>query len=212
MPVYRDASGKIVEEKTEQSGLKTGKTGGEGELPPLPPADSRQAIGKGRLDAPTRKMQESRLAAAAGDEKTRLVGSRRRQADRERLQEQADKTDAMDDPVVGWLVIVQGPGKGRALTLGYGTNSIGRGEANRVSLNFGDDQMSRDQHATVTYDPRGKKFYVQQGSGTNLTYLDDEPVLAPTELAAGNDLTLGNTVVRFVPFCDAGFDWQSTEV
>ena len=72
--------------------------------------------------------------------------------------------------------------------------------------------MSRDQHATVTYDPRGKKFYVQQGSGTNLTYLDDEPVLAPTELAAGNDLTLGNTVVRFVPFCDAGFDWQSTEV
>lgn len=211
MPVYRDADGRIVEEKTEKSGGKTGPTSKEGELPPAPTSDSPHAIGKGRLDAPTRKMGESRLASSAGDEKTRLVGSRRKQADQDRLQEQADKTDAMDDPVVGWLVIIQGPGKGRALKLGYGANSIGRGETNRISLNFGDDQISRDQHTTVTYDPRGKKFYVQQGSGTNLTYLDDEPVLAPTELSARNDITLGNTVVRFVPFCGEDFDWQSTE-
>lgn len=156
-------------------------------------------------------MEESRPASSAGDEKTRLVGSRRKQSDRDRLQEQADKTDAMDGPVTGWLVIIQGPGKGRALKLGYGANSIGRAETNRISLNFGDDQISREQHTTVTYDPRGKKFYVQQGSGTNLTYLDDEPVLAPTELSARNDITLGNTVVRFVPFCGEGFDWQSTE-
>ena len=211
MPVYRDADGNIVEEKTDKSSGKTGPTSKDGELPPVPTSDGRQAIGKGRLDAPTRKMEESRLASSAGDEKTRLVGSRRKQADRDRLQEQADKTDAMDDPVVGWLVIVQGPGKGRALKLGYGANSIGRGETNRISLNFGDDQISRDQHTTVTYDPRGKKFYVQPGSGTNLTYLDDEPVLTPTELSVRNDITMGNTVVRFVPFCGEDFDWQSTE-
>lgn len=211
MPVYRDADGNIVEEKTDKSSGKTGPTSKDGELPPAPSSDSRQAIGKGRLDAPTRKMEESRVASSAGDEKTRLVGSRRKQADQDRLQEQADKTDAMDDPVVGWLVIIQGPGKGRALKLGYGANSIGRGETNRISLNFGDDQISRDQHTTVTYDPRGKKFYVQQGSGTNLTYLDDEPVLTPTELSVRNDITMGNTVVRFVPFCGEDFDWQSTE-
>ena len=211
MPVYRDADGKIVEEKTDKPSGKTGPTSKDGDLPPAPPPDSRQAIGKGRLDAPTRKMEGSRLASSGGDEKTRLVGGRRRQADRDRLQEQADKTDAMDDPVVGWLVIIQGPGKGRALKLGYGANSIGRGEVNRISLDFGDDQISRDQHTTVTYDPRGKKFYVQQGSGTNLTYLNDQPVLSPTELSTGNDITLGNTVVRFVPFCGQEFDWQSTE-
>ena len=211
MPVYRDADGNIIEEKTEKSGMKTVPTGEEGERPAAPTSDSPSVIGNGRLDAPTRKMQASRPVVATADAKTRLVGSRRKQAERERLQQQADKTDAMEDPVVGWLVIIRGPGKGRALKLGYGTNSMGRGETNRVSLNFGDDQISRDQHATVTYDPRGKKFYVQQGSGTNLTYLDDEPVLTPTELAAGNDLALGNTVVRFVPFCGAGFDWQSTE-
>ncbi len=211
MPVYRDADGKIVEEKTDKSGGKTGPTSRDGDLPPVPPSDGWQATGKDRLEAPTRKMGKSRLVSSAGDEKTRLVGGRRKQADRDRLQEQANKADAMDDPVVGWLVIIQGPGKGRSLKLGYGANSIGRGETNRISLNFGDDQISREQHTTVTYDPRGKKFYVQQGSGTNLTYLDDQPVLMPTELSARNDITLGNTVVRFVPFCGEAFDWQSTE-
>ena len=211
MPVYRDADGKIVEEKTDKSSGKTGPTSKDSDLLPAPPSDDKQVAGKGRLDAPTRKMGESSLVSSAGDEKTRLVGGRRKQADRDRLQEQADKTDAMDDPVVGWLVIIQGPGKGRSLKLGYGANSIGRGETNRISLNFGDDQISREQHTTVTYDPRGKKFYVQQGSGTNLTYLNDQPVLTPTELSTRNDIKLGNTVVRFVPFCGEGFDWQSTE-
>lgn len=211
MPIYRDADGKIVEEKTDKSSGKTGPTSKEGDLPPVPPSAGRQATGQDRLEAPTRKMDESRLVSSASDEKTRLVGGRRRQADRDRLQEQADKTDAMDDPVVGWLIIIEGPGKGRSLKLGYGANSIGRGETNRISLNFGDDQISRDQHSTVTYDPRGKKFYVQQGSGTNLTYLNDQPVLTPTELSARNDITLGNTVVRFIPFCGEDFDWQSTE-
>ena len=179
--------------------------------PQDPPSAGSQPAGNNRLEAPSRKMGGSRPASSAGDEKTRLVGGRRKQADRDRLQEKADKTNAMDDPVVGWLVIIHGPGKGRSLKLGYGTNSIGRGETNRISLNFGDDQISREQHTIVTYDPRGKKYYVQQGSGTNLTYLNDQPVLTPTELSDRNDITLGNTVVRFVPFCVEGFDWQSIE-
>lgn len=74
----------------------------------------------------------------------------------------------MDDPVVGWLVVVSGPGKDRALTLGYGTNSIGRGETDRVRIDFGDNQILRGGHSTVTYDPRGRTFYVQHGGGTNL--------------------------------------------
>ena len=40
---------------------------------------------------------------------------------------------------------------------------------------------------------------------------EDEPVLTPTELSVRNDITMGNTVVRFVPFCGEDFDWQSTE-
>ena len=117
----------------------------------------------------------------------------------------------MDDPVVGWLVVVEGPGKGRAVQLGYGSNSLGRGATDRVKLDFGDDQISRNGHAVVTYDPRGRRFYVQHGGGTNLTYLEDKPVLTPAELPPLGKIGIGNTVLRFVPFCGTEFDWQDSD-
>ncbi len=138
--------------------------------------------------------------------KTRLVGGRRRE---DKKSSEADR--GMDDPVVGWLVVVEGPGKGRSMQLGYGSNSLGRGATDRVKLDFGDDQISRNGHAVVTYDPRGRRFYVQHGGGTNLTYLGAQPVLTPTELPALSHIGIGNTVLRFVPLCGAEFDWQDTE-
>jgi pSer/pThr/pTyr-binding forkhead associated (FHA) protein len=116
--------------------------------------------------------------------------------------------DAMQNPVVGWVVIIAGPGRGRALTLGYGMNSIARGSQSRVRLDFGDKQISRDDHALISYDPRGRRFYLQHGGGTNLTYLNEQPVLTPTELRGGEVILLGQTQLRFVPFCGAAFDWQ----
>lgn len=116
----------------------------------------------------------------------------------------------MDDPVVGWLVIVDGPGRGAAVPLGYGMNSIGRASTERVQIDFGDDEISRSQHALVTYDPKSRKFFVQHGGGRNLTYLgaDSQPVLTPIELTGGEEINVGSTKLRFVPFCGAEFDWN----
>lgn len=119
-----------------------------------------------------------------------------------------NRPNPMDDPVVGWLVIMEGPGKGAFRPLGYGMNSIGRSTESRVCLDFGDEQLSRSNHAVVVYDPRGRKFYVQHGGGINLTYVDNAPVMVPMELAAGQDMILGNTRLRFMPFCGTAFDWQ----
>lgn len=114
-----------------------------------------------------------------------------------------------DDPVVGWVVVVDGPGRGASVPLGYGMNSVGRAKTERVCLPFGDEQISRSQHAVITYDPRGRKFFVQHGGGKNLTYIgSDEPVLVPTQLKGGEDITMGKTRLRFVPFCGVHFDWQ----
>jgi hypothetical protein len=121
---------------------------------------------------------------------------------------ESQDVDAMADPVVGWLVVVDGPGKGNYLKLGNGQNSIGRGTSERIKLDFGDDQISRSNHAMLTFDPRGGEFYIQQGSGTNLAYLDNNPVLAPTKLSAGNRITLGNTSLMFVPLCGENFSWD----
>ena len=117
----------------------------------------------------------------------------------------------MVDPVVGWLVVVDGPGKGSAVRLGNGQNGVGRGGAARARLDFGDRQISRETHAVVTYDPKNNRFWVSQGSGTNLTYLGDSPVLAPTPLQPGARIVMGETTLRFVAFCDEDFTWAGSE-
>ena len=225
MPVYRGPDGKIIEEKTAGRQEDTKPTVVNRPLPPAPQG-GEQPAGGGRLDAPTQRMDERRAPADGGaeergehraparvgaEERTRLVGGRPRREDEERRQERASEDRGMDDPVVGWLVVVEGPGKGRAVPLGYGSNSIGRGATDRIKLDFGDEQISRSGHAVVTYDPRGRQYYVQHGGGTNLTYLGDQPVLAPTGLPALSHISIGHTVLRFVPLCGAEFDWQDTE-
>ena len=119
--------------------------------------------------------------------------------------------DRMNDPVVGWLAVVAGPGAGDYVRLGYGMNNIGRSDDQRCRLNFGDENISRQNHASVTYDPRGRKFYLQHGGGQNLTYLNDAPVLQPIELSGGEMITLGGTTLRFVPLCGAGFDYADIQ-
>ena len=112
------------------------------------------------------------------------------------------------EPVVGWLVVVDGPGRGQSLKLGYGVNAIGRGPGARVALDFGDEEISRQGHALLTYDTKGRKFYIQHGGGTNLTYLGDAPVLQPHEIKGREIISIGNTRLMFMPFCGPDFEWE----
>ena len=117
----------------------------------------------------------------------------------------------MANPPVGWLVIVAGPGMGRVATLGVGNNAIGRDAKQRIPLDHGDRTISRSNHAVVVYDPRGRQFFVQSGSGTNLTYVNDELVLGSRELEPFAHVRVGKTVLRFVPLCGADFTWPAGE-
>ncbi|MBU3586393.1 FHA domain-containing protein [Polynucleobacter sp. 31A-FELB] len=123
----------------------------------------------------------------------------------------ADSIDSKDgfsgDPVVGWLVVVDGPGRGRSASLGYGMNSIGRDSKERVPLDFGDEEISRNSHAMLTYDGKNRKFYVQHGGGINLTYVGDSPVLQVQELKGREIISIGSTKLCFIPFCGQDFDW-----
>jgi len=144
--------------------------------------------------------------------KTRVMfpGQKAQQRKQKVVEQEQDEGDkAMDDPVVGWLVVVDGPGRGHASALGYGMNSIGRASTERISLDYGDTDMSRTKHTLITYDPRGRKFYLQHGGGQNLTYLKNgSPVLTPVEINGGEEIIVGQTTLRFVPFCGELFDWQ----
>lgn len=140
------------------------------------------------------------------DSETRIFRPKSKKATGKKPEEQVD--DYIADPVVGWLVVISGPGKGSSHELGYGMNSIGRSADDRISINFGDDQISRFGHAQLTYDPKGRTFYIQHGGGTNLTYLGKDPVLQPAVLKGGETIGIGETVLKFVPLCGPKFEWQ----
>lgn len=211
MPLYRGPDGKIIEEKTkkgeDQTRTQVHRLPTKEQKQPMPPVPDggAQAVGKGRLDAETVKTDSADSSSQGPTQGQTVVIGARPQS------QPQPQDDGMGDPVVGWLVVVEGPGKGKAMELGYGSNSMGRGETSRVQINFGDTQISRSDHATVTYDPRGRKFYVEKGSGRNLTYLNDEPVLGAIELPAQSHIGIGATVLRFVPLCGDAFDWQDTK-
>lgn len=191
---------------------------------PLVPSGAGQA-GRSPLDAPTERIRDSRPKSRERrgdvDRHTRLIrpGRGTEEAGRKGSVDAAtpggsgapEAADPMADPVTGWLVVTAGPGKGRVCRLGSGVNSLGRGEGSRVRIDFGDDGISREGHAFLTYDPRGRRYYLQHGGGMNLTYLGDEPVLAPTPLAPMQDISIGATTLRFVPLCGPDFDWQDLE-
>jgi len=147
----------------------------------------------------------------SGDaDKTQLAGRilPEKQPDAADQSKSEDSTENSIEPVVGWLVVVDGPGRGNFVKLGPGMNAVGRDPDERVSIDFGDGEISRKGHAIVTYEPRGKAFYVSQGSGTNLTYLNDKPVLTPAELSHHDRIGIGKTELVFVPFCGPDFDWS----
>lgn len=122
-----------------------------------------------------------------------------------------DKMNVAVEPAVGWLVIVEGRGKGTSHEIHYGMNTIGRGGENRISINFGDMQISSDGAAIVTFDEIDKKFYVSHNNRANIVRLNGKPVLQPVELEAGFVIQIGETKLMFVPLCGPAFSWETTK-
>jgi len=163
----------------------------------------------------TRILARPEAATPASEEAGRLVAPPKEDKTviltpplRSRAAGEPAPNDAMVDPLVGWLVIIAGPGQGNFVRLGQGMNSIGRAEGQRSRIDFGDTEISRNVHASLTYDPRGRKFYLMHGGGQNLTYLGETPVLQPALLQGGELISLGKTTLKFIPLCGPDFDWS----
>jgi hypothetical protein len=127
---------------------------------------------------------------------------------RTRLLIPSGTNEAEVEPIAGWLVIVKGPGRGGYCGVYVGMNSVGRDPNQRISLNFGDDSISREEHAYVVYDEETRLFYLQQGKKAGLVRLGTKPVLNPTELKACDLIRIGKTTQRFAPCCGPHFSWR----
>ena len=111
------------------------------------------------------------------------------------------------DPVVGWFVCLQGADRGRDFRIRSERNFIGRSETMDISIR-GDDTISRENHAIVSYNPKNRQFKIHPGEGRGLVYLNGDEVDQPRPLAAGDKVELGQTTLLFVPFCTDNFSWE----
>lgn len=121
----------------------------------------------------------------------------------------AQSTDAGAEygPLVGWLVVLKGPGRGQGRAIYYGQNSIGRGEDQRIPLDFGDQRISRDAHAFVLYDENQRKFFIRDNGKSTIVRHNGEPVMMPKEMTDRDTIQIGDTTLIFVSLCGPGFDW-----
>jgi hypothetical protein len=113
------------------------------------------------------------------------------------------------DPVVGWLVVVGGPGLGAYRTIYEGNNTVGRASSQRIPIDFGDDAISSEEQAYIRYDSSDRSFlFVPNLAKTNVVSVNDKRPTAAVVLAAMDVITMGRTQLVFVPFCGPEFDWS----
>lgn len=172
---------------------------------PAPADDNvmRKSEGEVPADPPTtRVVRRERAAEPAADvaaPRTQLVRGRK-PIEREKFAQ---------DPVVGFLVVIGGPGLGASRPIFEGNNTVGRSAANRIALDFGDDTISAEAQAYIRYDSADRSFlFVPNLAKTNVVSVNDKRPTSAIELKAMDIVTLGRTQVAFLPFCGPEFDWS----
>jgi len=110
------------------------------------------------------------------------------------------------DPVVGWLVCIEGPERGRDYRIRSEKNSIGRSESMDICIGA-DDSLSRENHAFVVFNPKKQTFRIQAGESRGLVYLNNDEVSTYVELAPYDVIEIGQTKLLFMPFCGEKFQW-----
>lgn len=114
------------------------------------------------------------------------------------------------EPVVGWLVCVEGPEVGKDYRLYGRINTIGRAEGNDVVL-AQEHTVSQKNHVRLAYDAKHNNYQLIPGDGSNVTYLNDEPLYVPQRLNAYDILEMGETKLMFIPLCNDRFRWPTSK-
>lgn len=160
--------------------------------------------------------EETRLMDANEPPTTRVVRTRDKQVEAPqrtqlvRGKASVKRGEFATDPVVGWLVIVGGPGIGQYRAVFEGNNTIGRAASNRIAVEFGDEAISSEEQAYIRYDSAERSFlFVPNLAKTNVVSVNDKRPTGAVTLAAMDVITMGRTQLVFVPFCGAEFDWSA---
>jgi hypothetical protein len=214
----RDATGEItVGERTEilpkdQPGAKPPTQAAPAlAMPPVQPPTQQSAAdavreaktpGRSHYEAaePTTRVTRGKAPEpAATSNKTQVV----------RGKPKVTRGSFEQDPVVGWLVVVGGPGMGCYRPIFEGNNAVGRGSDQRIPIDFGDNTISSTEQAYIRYDSMDRSFlFVPNLSKTNVVAINNKKPTGAVKLEQMDVITMGRTQLAFVPFCGEEFDWS----
>ncbi|WP_299777290.1 FHA domain-containing protein [uncultured Roseobacter sp.] len=188
-------------------------SGGATEADNTPEPEPVDLSENGQMSAGATPMA-GRAGRRAGRVKTRLLGFNRAEADANDpigAPESATAKPQHDKFPVGWLVVVEGPGIGHSFSIFTGASMIGRGDDQVIKLDFGDNSISRHNHAAIAYDEEQNKFYLGHGGKSNIIRRNARPVLSTEELQHADLIRIGETTLRFVALCGSDFKWEMTD-
>ena len=121
-----------------------------------------------------------------------------------------NKDEYSSQPVVGWLVCIEGQDKGKDFCLHGAKCTIGRHRTSSVVLS--DPHISREGYpALVVYDERKThRFYLASGDAAshNNVELNGNMLLGQSVLNPYDEIRIEDTALVFVPFCGDDFYWE----
>jgi hypothetical protein len=92
-----------------------------------------------------------------------------------------------------WVKVEKGFRAGRELILSKDETTVGKGEACDIGL-FGDGQLDK-LHARIVL--KGNRYLLADNGTQTGTYLNDRRINGPTPLKSGDEIRVGNSILRF---------------
>lgn len=121
-----------------------------------------------------------------------------------------NQAEYQHQPVVGWLVCIEGPDKGKDFCLHGAKSTVGRRKDSSVILS--DPKISRKGFpALIVYDDRkSHQFYLASGDAAseNNVELGGNMLLGQSVINPYDEIRIEDTVLVFVPFCGDEFYWK----
>lgn len=168
------------------------------------PAGSTAVLNDGWYNSPSNQVQN---LSEAPTQKTLVINE---DNSRTIINPDSDDSEYQNQPVVGWLVCIEGPDKGKDFCLHGVKSTIGRRQDSSILLS--DEKISRSGFpALIVYDDRKThKFYLASGdaSSHNNVELCGQMLLGQSIINPYDEITIENTKLVFVPFCGEDFYWQ----
>lgn len=141
-------------------------------------------------------------ASAAQDEVTEQIYESNKS---EATQYYYEGKEEGEKPVVGWIVCVKGPEKGRDYRLHEAKNRLGR--LPRCDVYLPDDQdIVMNTHAEIIFDYKSCRFYITRVEGN--VCVNGQNIYQNTVLSEGDCIQMGQSDFIFIPFCKEGREWR----